>query len=158
MSKMYNNYIGKAGQFYAMSEFLMLGWNVAIPEVDRGDDIFVVKDADGALSRIQVKTAQARKSKKGYTAQFLLPRQQIEFESTPEINFLLLIRHDGNWKRLLAIKQSELYGLLTNRLSEEKNKVTINLRISFEQETVMCGEIDFSRFSQLSRLFTAIHH
>ncbi len=35
MSKMFNNYIGKAGQLFAMSEFLMRGWNVAIPEVDR---------------------------------------------------------------------------------------------------------------------------
>ncbi len=27
-----------------MAEFLLRGWNVAIPEVDVGDDIFVVDD------------------------------------------------------------------------------------------------------------------
>lgn len=40
-----------------MSEFLWRGYNVAIPEVDRGDDIFVVHDDDGTLHRVQVKTA-----------------------------------------------------------------------------------------------------
>ncbi len=28
-----------------MAELLLRGWNVAIPEVDVGDDIFVVRDA-----------------------------------------------------------------------------------------------------------------
>jgi hypothetical protein len=33
------HYIGKSGQLAAMSEFLWRGWNVAMPEVDEGDDI-----------------------------------------------------------------------------------------------------------------------
>ena len=36
----YHLYLGKAGHLTVMSEFLMRGWNVAIPEVDIGDDIF----------------------------------------------------------------------------------------------------------------------
>jgi hypothetical protein len=47
MTKKFNLYIGKAGHLAVMSEFLMLGWNVAIPEVDTGEDIFVVQDDDG---------------------------------------------------------------------------------------------------------------
>jgi hypothetical protein len=38
-----------------MSEFLMRGWNVAVPEVDIGDDIFVVRDENGEFVRVQVK-------------------------------------------------------------------------------------------------------
>ena len=34
MTKKFNLYVGKAGQLYVMSEFLMRGWNVAMPEVD----------------------------------------------------------------------------------------------------------------------------
>ena len=51
MSKKFNQYLGKAGHLTVMSEFLMLGWNVAIPEVDIGDDIFVVQDENGTLRR-----------------------------------------------------------------------------------------------------------
>ena len=35
-----------------MAEFLLRGWNVAIPEVDTGDDIFVVQDENGTLRRV----------------------------------------------------------------------------------------------------------
>jgi len=42
-----------------MSEFLARGYNVAVPEVDRGDDLFVVQDESGDFDRIQVKTACA---------------------------------------------------------------------------------------------------
>lgn len=37
MSKRFNQFIGKAGHLHIMAEFLMRGWNVAIPEVDMGD-------------------------------------------------------------------------------------------------------------------------
>ena len=32
-----------------MAELLLRGWNTTIPEVDVGDDIFVVRDNDGNL-------------------------------------------------------------------------------------------------------------
>ncbi len=44
-----NFYIGRAGQLAVMAEFLLRGWNVALPEVDVGDDVFVVKDEGGDL-------------------------------------------------------------------------------------------------------------
>ena len=34
------SHIGKAGHLAAMAEFLLRGYNVAMPEVDVGDDIF----------------------------------------------------------------------------------------------------------------------
>ena len=64
MSKKFNLYVGKAGQLYVMSEFLMRGWNVAMPEVDTGDDIFVVEDENDTFYRVQVKTAQSIQRKK----------------------------------------------------------------------------------------------
>jgi hypothetical protein len=47
MSKRQNLYLGKAGQLLVMSEFLARGWNVATPEVDVGDDLFVIEDKEG---------------------------------------------------------------------------------------------------------------
>ena len=35
MSQLKNLYLGKAGEFLVMSHFLMRGWHVAVPEVDR---------------------------------------------------------------------------------------------------------------------------
>ena len=55
MSQRSNLYLGRAGEFVVMSHFLMRGWNVAVPEVDIGDDIFVIEDAKGISLRIQVK-------------------------------------------------------------------------------------------------------
>lgn len=59
MSKQ-NSYTGRGGQFAVMAEFVVRGYNVAIPEIDVGDDIFVVKDSNGDLSRVQVKTASGK--------------------------------------------------------------------------------------------------
>lgn len=53
-----------------MSEFLMPGWNVSIPEVDIGNDIFVVQDDNGTLRRVQVKTSVSTSRKSTYSAQF----------------------------------------------------------------------------------------
>jgi hypothetical protein len=39
-----NTHFGRAGEFFAMSEFLLRGWNVAVPVVDVGDDVFVIED------------------------------------------------------------------------------------------------------------------
>jgi hypothetical protein len=49
-------HVAKAGHLAAMGEFLLRNYNVAMPEVDIGDDIFVVHDQQGRLWRIQVKT------------------------------------------------------------------------------------------------------
>lgn len=62
MTKKYNLYLGKAGQLVVMSNFLLRGWNVATPEVDVGDDIFVVEDKKGIFYRVQVKTANAKQN------------------------------------------------------------------------------------------------
>jgi hypothetical protein len=42
MSKRYNLYLGKSGQFAIMAEFLARGWNTCTPDVDVGDDVLVL--------------------------------------------------------------------------------------------------------------------
>ena len=48
-------YLGMAAHYAAMSEFLIRGYNVAIPAVDVGDDVLVIDDGQGTVSRVQVK-------------------------------------------------------------------------------------------------------
>jgi hypothetical protein len=50
-------YTGRSGHLAVVAQFLHRGYNAAIPEVDRGEDIFVIEDESGKLSRIQVKAA-----------------------------------------------------------------------------------------------------
>jgi len=53
------SHFGMAGQLAAMSEFLLRGYNVAVPAVDVGDDIFVVDDREGLLSLVQVSCSRS---------------------------------------------------------------------------------------------------
>ena len=92
MSHKYNLYLGKAGQQAVMSEFLVRGWNVATPEVDIGDDIFVVEDAQGIFRRVQVKASQATERTNGYSVRFSIPLSQLRKPILPELYFVLAIR------------------------------------------------------------------
>jgi hypothetical protein len=108
-------YIGRAGQFAVMAEFLMRGWNVAVPEVDVGDDVFVVRDSDGDLSRIQVKTARARPTTAGYNVTFSVPTLQLETARTPELFYVVAVRSDARWSEFVVIPRAALYDLQETR-------------------------------------------
>jgi hypothetical protein len=77
VTKKFNQYLGKAGHLIVMSEFLILGWNVAIPEVDVGDDIFVVQDDNGTLRRIQVKTSASTTRQSGFSGKFSVSNRNL---------------------------------------------------------------------------------
>lgn len=156
---MFNNYIGKAGQLFAMSEFLMLGWNVAIPEVDRGDDIFVVKDDNGDLRRVQVKSAQAKDSKNGYTVQFSLPRLQL-LNPQVQFYFFLLVRQKDKWSDLFLITGQNLAVMLAERLkpgSGAKN-ITLFIKINAQTNKATSGDIDFTDYRSIKASFNKIDH
>ena len=71
-------YTGMSGQFVAMSEFLWRGYNVAVPAVDAGEDIFVVEAEEEVLRRVQVKTAGAGTVKgRAKSVRFTLSRTQL---------------------------------------------------------------------------------
>jgi hypothetical protein len=76
-------YTGRSGQLAAIAELLYRGLNAAIPEVDTGDDIFVVRDDEETVTRVQVKSANARETKVGYYAQFNVPLEQLEAPADP---------------------------------------------------------------------------
>jgi hypothetical protein len=97
MSKRANLYTGRAGQLAVMAELLLRGWNTAISEVDVGDDVFVVRDRDGRLRRVQVKTAIAKLMKDGHRAVYNLSLTQLRTPISPDVTFVFAVRHEERW-------------------------------------------------------------
>ena len=108
MTKAFNHYIGKAGHLAVMAEFLMRGWNVAIPEVDTGDDIFVVQDENGTLRRVQVKTSMATERLKGFSGQFQIPIKQLRNIRDVLVHYVLIVRNKDKWTTPVIIPQDIL--------------------------------------------------
>jgi len=102
------NYVGKAGQLAVMAEFLLRGYNVAMPEVDEGDDIFVVHNQRGQLWRIQVKTAVRQASGQGHRGKFSAKLSQLATAKEPDLFYVLTMRRDALWE-LVVLSREELY-------------------------------------------------
>lgn len=112
-------HFGRAGEYYVMSELLLRGWNVAIPVVDVGDDAFIIDDRDKSSRRVQVKTANVSRDKKGsLQAQYSLSRAQLRSIQPTELYYVLLVRIEPRW-RFLVIPRAEL-SALRDRQSEVK--------------------------------------
>jgi hypothetical protein len=97
-------HVAKAGHLVVMSEFLLRGYNVAMPEVDTGDDIFVVEDQEGQLWRIQVKTAIGKPMRNGCRAKFSIDTRQIYQKKKPDLFFLFAVRLERSWEYLLLAR------------------------------------------------------
>lgn len=139
------NHVGKAGQLAVMAEFLLRGYNVAMPEVDVGDDIFVVHDLEGRLWRIQVKTAIGRRRGYGYSGKFAVSRGQLETEKFPDLFYVFALRAGRQWE-FLPIKRRELFDLQRTRpiAAQSGNNLIFNLR--FTPTALFCGPIDLQPY------------
>lgn len=132
----------------AMAEFLARGWNVAVPEVDIGDDLFVVRDRDGKLFRVQVKTAAIRERRDRQNATFSVSFRQLTTPSVPELTYVFVTRHHQKWQHFLVIdrtsldREHQVFG--AGSLTAKRKNVIFNL--SFSAEAVTCSGQDFSRF------------
>src|ERR1700710_724741 len=108
MSQRQNLYVGRAGQMAVMAEFLLRGWNVALPEVDVGEDVFAVKDETGELWRVQVKTATAKSLQTGYSAQFNVSLRQLLTRRNPDLVYVFAIRGSEGWEPFVVLGRREL--------------------------------------------------
>lgn len=150
-------YTGAAGQALVMSEFLMRGYNVAIPEVDRGDDLFVVEDSNGDLRRVQVKTANAKSGADGkLTAQFSVPYAQLMSPANPLLYYVFATRYADRWMDLIVLPQTRLsFEYATEDVGTLSDGKVI-LRVTIGEKRVTCGRrrsdgknqepADFSRY------------
>lgn len=147
MSKKTNLYLGRAGQMAVMAEFLVRGWNVAIPEVDVGDDIFVVRDSDGNLSRIQVKTSSAKSLKTGYSAQFIVSSPQLTTAITPELTYVFVVRREPSWEKFIVIDRTALEEEhLFHKVGSDNKRGNVVFYISFTPRGVRCSGRDFAKY------------
>ncbi len=158
MTNLNNLYVGKAGQSFAMSEFLIRGWNVATPEVDIGDDIFVVKDKYDEYSRVQVKTANGVARSHGFSAQFNLSLPQIREDATPELTFFFLVRFKGQWQKPLIIRRSTLLVQIQDNNAGSIVKDKVVLYLSFQNSTVRCSNLDFSAYLDNFEDYPVLEH
>lgn len=146
MSKKGTQYTGRAGHLAVMAELLLRGWNTAIPEVDVGDDIFVVHDRAGDMHRVQVKTAVAKPLKSGYSAQFNISRSQLRTRIIPDLIYVFAIRVSDHWDAFVVINRETLneeYSL-HGIGSEYKDRLTLRLR--FTGARITCSGRDLSQY------------
>ena len=136
----------QSGSLFVMSEFLLRGWNVAIPEVDIGDDIFVVQDDNGTLQRVQVKTSASKPTKNGYRAQFSLPIRQLRNISNILVHYVFIVRHSGAWSAPIIIRQDYLLDLYENEQLGSRYKDNLNLHFSYSATGINCSKVDLTAF------------
>ena len=108
------SHLGMAGHFAAMAEFLYRGYNVAVPSVDVGDDVYVVEDRGGAMWRLQVKTADGTLDERRGADQriervacsFGLSRRQLREAKQNELFFMFVVRWESRWRFILVSRRS----------------------------------------------------
>lgn len=146
MKRNYHLYLGKAGHLAVMSEFLIRGWNVAIPEVDIGDDIFVVQDDNGTLRRVQVKTSAATTRQNSQSGQFKIPLAQLKNIANILVHFVFVVRHNDGWSKPVIIRQDYLLDhYLGNKIGSEHDG-NLNLYFSYTLNKVECSGLDLTKY------------
>jgi PD-(D/E)XK endonuclease len=146
VKKNYHLYLGKAGHLAVMSEFLTRGWNVAIPEVDIGDDIFVVQDDNGTLRRVQVKTATSTVRQNNYSGQFNVPLTQLKNITNIPVHYVFIVRHSNQWNKPVVIRQDYLLDHLQNDRIGSEHEGNLNLYFSYSADKIECSGLDLSKY------------
>lgn len=141
-----------------MSEFLVLGWNVAIPEVDTGDDIFVVEDEKGTLRRVQVKTSEATIREDGFSAQFQVPLAQLQTIGNILVHYVFIVRYNKAWYAPVIIRQDYLLDYFENKNMGSKYNDHINLYFSYSKNKVICSKLDLTMYIADYTDFPKIEH
>ena len=158
MPKRINLYTGRAGHLAVMAELLLRGWNTAIPEVDVGDDIFVVHDRNGDLRRVQVKTAVAKLHKYGYSAQFNLPLSQLQKQMIPDVTYVFAIRLQDYWDNFVVIDREALEHYRADGMGSE-NRGRLVLRLRSEATSITCNGYPLSQYrNDWDTSFPVIEH
>ena len=159
MSPKYNLYLGKAGQLATMSYFLARGWNVATPEVDVGDDIFVIEDKKGVFYRVQVKTSQAVEQKNGnFSVRFNLPFAQLKFEIALEIYYVFIVYRNNEWFGKIIISRERLFEYYELHGIGSVYKENIVLYFAFRDGKIFCSDVDMTQYKNNFDNFPTIVH
>jgi len=138
-------YLGRAGQMVVMSEFLDRGYNVAVPEVDAGDHIFVVKDDSGEFTRIQVKTSRSKTTNHGAITQYNVRLSQLKLPIVPEIWYIFVQRVANKWCDYIIISREQLFEYYENEGIGSPSNGKLNLPIKHKDNQVICSGINLTK-------------
>lgn len=149
---MWDMYLGRAAQLYVMSEFIVRGYNAAIPEVDIGDDIVVIRDLDDSLSKVQVKATNtcheftATQNQGVFRVQFNLNKTQLLRDVVAPFYFIFLIRRYSQWYEPLIFPQKMLSDdFISQKIgTPDKDKVKLWFKI-YPSGVVECSGVDYSK-------------
>lgn len=149
-----------------MAEFVIRGYNVAIPEIDVGDDIFVVKDIDGDLTRIQVKTAigKPQQQKDSYLARFNIANAHLERPRKPDITYVFVTRVQNCWKDFVIIPRRDLGVLRQQRqigtlsTNKKNGQMSLMLTMAFRPSDVVCSKQSFQQYRNCWDRWPVIDH
>jgi hypothetical protein len=146
-------FTGRSGHLAVMAEFLHRGINVAIPEVDIGDDVFVVRGDDEAVTRVQVKSGNGKPAENGsYSTQFNVPWKQLTVPDTPALVYVFAVRFQNRWSDFIVIRRSILSQLqsefgIGSVIKQNGDPASIMLRITFSSSDVRAGkDVSLLRF------------
>jgi hypothetical protein len=139
-------HVGKAGHLAVMSEFLLRGYNVAMPEVDLGDDIFVVEDRIGRLWRVQVKTAIGKRRRSGsYEAKVAVSTKQLTTDRDPDLFYVLALRDEDRWEFLILPRKALVEEHNVHQVgSSSGGTILFTLRVT--AKSVVCSKRDWQRW------------
>jgi hypothetical protein len=129
-----------------MSEFLTRGWNVAIPEVDIGDDIFVVQDDNGTLRRVQVKTSTSITRQNSFSGQFNVALTQLRNIANIPVHYVFVVRHNEQWTKPVIIRQDYLLDHFQNNSIGSEYEGNLNLYFSYSSGKVECSGFDLTKY------------
>jgi hypothetical protein len=137
-----------------MAEFLHRRINVAIPEVDVGDDVFVVKGSDESVVRVQVKSATATDQQNSYVGRFVVPEVQLAMsKDSPPLVYVFALRRGNRWTEFVVIRRATLFARRTEgagyRQVDAGGTANIEFRITFRPDSALCGPgngVDFHRY------------
>ncbi|HWF44556.1 MAG TPA: hypothetical protein VG537_07935 [Candidatus Kapabacteria bacterium] len=140
-------YIGRSGELAVLSEFLSRGYNAATPEIDIGEDVFVIEDGSEGYWPVQVKTASAEERSDGSCrAQFQFRRDQLVKTPNVELTYILVLRRNKQWASFLIIprrKLSEMYEL--GNLGAQQG-LLLTWEFVYDREIIRCQQADFTKF------------
>ena len=139
------NYVGRAGQLAAMAEFLLRGYNVAMPEVDEGDDIFVVENQSGELWRVQVKTAVGQRRGRGWRATYSVSYDQLKTEKKPDLFYAFALRRESTWEFLLVRRKTLSDEVDDHGVGSRSGDNTV-LAVTFQEDAVRCSGRDWQAY------------
>jgi hypothetical protein len=105
------SHLGMSGHLAVMSELLRLGYNVSMPYVDVGEDIYVIDDVSGEhIAHVQVKTATAETNadRSVVAGGYQLRRDQLFGSRRMPLFYVFALLTEGEEWEFITILRDEL--------------------------------------------------